>query len=196
VIDNFSVPTRLGALADGLTISRGVPTQVTAPSGQLPVLSVPELRTGAVAKRFVNEGVLGEAHQGIAVEEDVLISLEGAAAGEIFVVPGHFPNFVPSQQVAVIRILDRARLDPWYLGAFLSTESARNQMRRLARGEKVQRIPVKDLDTVTIPLLQISTQSSYGGSYRAYQKAIRAHRATAEHLERMCAADVETTFVP
>ena len=191
-----ATPTRFGALTDALTINRGIPTQVTASRGQLPVLSVPELRTGADAKRFVNEGARTEAHQGIVVEEDVLVSLEGAAAGEIFVVPQDFPGFVPSQQVAVIRIQDRSRLDPWYVGAFLSTESARNQMRRLARGVKVQRIPVKDLDSLTIPLLSLTAQTSYGSYYRAYQKAIRAHRETARHLEAMCATDMEMNFTP
>jgi len=191
---NDATPTRLSELTGALTINRGILTQVTAPHGQLPVLSVPELRTGAAAKRFVNEGALAEAHQGIAVEEDVLVALEGTAAGEIFVVPEDFPIFVPSQQVAVIRIQDRSRLDPWYLGAFLSTESARNQMRRLARGEKVQRIPVKDLHSVTIPLLPALAQSSNGGRHRAYQIAIRAHRETAQHLESMCAAEAEMNF--
>ena len=193
---NDATPTRLSELTDALTIKRGILTQATIPHGQLPVLSVPELRTGAAAKRFVNEEALTEIHQGIAIEEDVLVSLEGAAAGEIFVVPEDFPIFVPSQQVAVIRIRDRTRIDPWFVAAFLSTESARNQMRRLARGEKVQRIPVKDLHTVRIPLLPALAQSSYGSGHRAYQRAIRAHRETAQHLESMCAASAEMNFAP
>lgn len=191
-----ATPTRLGALTDALTINRGIPTQITASHGKLPVLSVPELRTGAAAKRFVDGGGLSAAHHGIVVEEDVLVSLEGAAAGEIFVVPDDFPSFVPSQQVAVIRIQDRSRLDPWFVGAFLSTKSARNQMRRLARGEKVQRIPVKDLDSLTLPLFSPSNQALYGNRYRAYQKAIRAHREIAQHLESMCAAESEMNFAP
>lgn len=187
-------PTRLGKLADALTISRGIPTQVTARHGQLPVLSVPELRTGTPTERFVDEAALADFQQSVAREEDVLISLEGAAAGQVFVVPDGFPSFVPSQQVAVIRIRDRSRLDPWYLGAFLSTTSARTQMQRLARGQKVQRIPVKDLDTVTIPMPTQPEQAAYGRHYKAYQRAIRAHRETAQHLAVMCATDLEMNF--
>ncbi len=182
---------RLGELSDALTISRGIPTQETASSGQLPVYSVPELRTGIDPKRFTNQASLRHGKWSTAAEDDVLIAIEGAAAGEIFVVPDGFPRFVPSQQVAVISVQDRSRLDPWYLGAFLSLTSSRNQMRSLARGQKVQRIPLHDLNTVMISLPPLTQQASYGHHYRVYQRAIRAHREMAQYLEKMCSSNTE-----
>lgn len=186
-------PTRFGDLVDTMTITRGIPTQATASSGQLPVFSVPDLRSGSPAKRFVDPTALNTALDA-ATEGDVLIALEGAAAGEVFVVPEDFPRFVPSQQVAVIRIWNRSRLNPWYLGSFLSTEAAHAQLRRLTRGQKVQRIPLQDLDTLTIPLAPPSAQTSVADQYRACQRAIRAHRETAQHLEKMCDALSELNF--
>lgn len=43
-----------------------------------------------------------------------------------------------------------ARTDPWYLGAWLSTEVGGEQLRRLARGSGIQRIAMKDLSSPTI----------------------------------------------
>ncbi len=188
------IHARLGELSDALTISRGIPTQETVSNGELPVYSVPELRTGAETKRFAHQTSLRNGQWGTAAEEDILIAMEGAVAGEVFVVPDEFPSFVPSQQVAIIRVRDRTRLDPWYLGAFLSLTSSRNQMRSLTRGQKVQRIPLHDLNTVTVPLLPLTAQAPYGQQYRVYQRAIRAHREMSQHLERMCATDTEINF--
>jgi restriction endonuclease S subunit len=130
------------------------------------------------------------------MDEDVLIALEGSAAGEVFVVPEGLPRFAPSQQVAVVRIHDHSTINPWYLGAFLSTETARMQMRRLTRGEKVQRIPVRDLNTVSVPLAPRSTQTAVGDQYRTFQAAIKVHRQTAQHLEDMCTSASEMNFAP
>lgn len=196
MIDNETQFIRLGDLGNAVTVSRGVPTQATNANGPLPVFSVPDLRSGAAPKRFVEPAALSGIASGGVLGEDVLIALEGGSAGEVFVVPEDIPEFAPSQQVAVVRIHDHVTMDPWYLGAFLSTEPARMQMRRLTRGQKVQRIPLRDLDTVSVPLAPRSTQQAIGDQYRTFQAAIRVHRDTAQHLEDMCAAASELSFVP
>ncbi len=187
---------RLGDLGNAVSVSRGIPTQATSASGPVPVFSVPDLRSGAPAKRFVDPAALTDPLHGVVMDEDVLIALEGSAAGEVFVVPEGLPRFAPSQQVAVVRIHDHSTINPWYLGAFLSTETARMQMRRLTRGEKVQRIPVRDLNTVSVPLAPRSTQTAVGDQYRTFQAAIKVHRQTAQHLEDMCTSASEMNFAP
>ncbi len=187
---------RLGDLGSAVTISRGIPTQATSATGPIPVYSVPDLRSGAPARRFVDPAALTHPLHGAAMDEDVLVALEGSAAGDVFVVPDGLPGFAPSQQVAVIRIHDQSTINPWYLGSFLSTEAARMQMRRLTRGQKVQRIPVRDLNTVSVRLAPRSTQTAVGNQYRTFQAAIKVHRQTAQHLEEMCTAASELDFAP
>jgi hypothetical protein len=70
------------------------------------------------------------------------------------------------------------------------------QMRRLTRGQKVQRIPLRDLNTVSIPLAQRSTQTAVGDQYRNFQAAIKVHRQTAQRLEDVCTAASEMDFAP
>lgn len=186
---------RVSELSDVLTISRGIPTKDTAPSGELGVLSVTDLRKGAPAKRFVDRTVLRTSAVRIPNSGDVLIALEGAGVGDSYVIPDGGAEFVPSQQVAVLRIRDRKKLDPWYLGAWLATEGARGQLRRLARGDAVQRIALKDLGSLLIPIWQFEkAQSSTAVPFRAFQDAIKAHRDIAECLESMCALMVEMHF--
>jgi hypothetical protein len=127
-----------------------------------------------------------------------LISLEGASAGDTFTVPEGSAEFVPSQQVAVVRVLDRSALNPWYLGAWLATEEARGQMRRLARGAAVQRIPVNDLAALDLPPWRTTTRgmaaSGIGERFRIFQNAIKTHQDIVEHLESMCSLGIATDF--
>lgn len=191
----MSAPTRIADLADLITVTRGVLSQITGPAGEIPVMSVAELRAGTPPKRFIDGTALAEAGLRIPAAGDTLISLEGAALGETFTVPADFPPFAASQQAAVVHIIDRSRLDPWYLGAWFTTEEARSQLLRLARGAAVQRIPIKDLGTVSIPPLHTGEYQRFvGRSFQTFHEAVKIHRDIAEQLEAMSLLHAEIHF--
>jgi restriction endonuclease S subunit len=86
------------------------------------------------------------------------------------------------------------RLDPWYLGAWLSTDPAQEQLRRLTRGSGIQRIPIKDLSSLAVPLPPIAQQRAISERYLAFEAAIRSHRAVATCLEELRDLDLVTAF--
>lgn len=191
----MSGTVRVGDLPDLITITRGLPTQATAASGEFPVLSVADLRGGSSAKRFVDKSALTEAGLRIPVPGDTLISLEGATAGESFTVPTGSVPFAASQQAAVVHVVDPSKIDPWYLGSWLTTDGARAQMLRLTGGGAVQRIPIKDLGTLAMPEFKSPReQRRIGDHFRLFQEAIKIHRDIAEHLEAMRVLHAEIIF--
>lgn len=152
---------RLGDLVPALTITRGFPTQHATPVGDVRVMSVAALRNDTPPRHFADRDAIQDAGLDPAQPGDILIAVEGGTIGETMVVPDGIDEFIPSQQAATLRINDPASLDPWYLGAWLNTEPAREQIRRLARGTAIQRIPVKDLALLAarIPLFLTSGRS-------------------------------------
>src|SRR5207249_1841050 len=108
--------------------------------GEVRVMSVAALRNAAPPKHYAQRIDLTE--DDIAQPGDVLVAIEGGTVGETLVVPEGLEEFVPSQQAATLRVRDLAHLDPWYLGAWLTSEPATEQLRRLARGLGIQRIPI------------------------------------------------------
>jgi hypothetical protein len=157
-------------------------------------MSIAALRSESVPKHFAQRYDLDELGLGAALPGDVLIAIEGGTIGETLVVPGDHEPFVPSQQVATLRVLDLARLDPWYLGAWLSTDLAAEQLRRLARGSGIQRIAMKDLPTLAVSVPPIELQREIGDRHRAFDSAIRAHRAITRCLEALRSVDLDVTF--
>jgi hypothetical protein len=186
--------TRLADLSNVIAISRGIPTQATASVGELPVLSVTDLRLGSAARRFVDAEVLDDYDLWTPEAGDVLLSIEGGAVGETLVLGEGVAPFVPSQQVAIIHVLDETDLDAWYLGAWLATEPAREQLRRLARGSTIQRIPIKELQTLVIPMPPLEIQRDLGERFLAFETAINAHGAIVTCLEQLRALDLAVAF--
>ncbi|HZQ86077.1 MAG TPA: restriction endonuclease subunit S [Acidimicrobiales bacterium] len=125
---------------------------------------------------------------------DVLVAIEGGTVGETLVVPDGLNEFVPSQQVATLRVHDGTLIDPWYLGAWLTAEPAAEQLRRLARGLGIQRIPIKELSSVVVQVPPIHEQRRIGERFRAFENSIRSHRAVTACLEGLRDADLVVTF--
>jgi len=125
---------------------------------------------------------------------DVLVAIEGGTVGETLVVPDGIGDFVPSQQAATLRVVDATRLDPWYLGAWLAAEPAREQLRRLARGMGIQRIPIKDLGSLIVRVPSLQIQREIGERFRAFETAIQSHRAVTASLEELRDIDLVVTF--
>jgi len=188
-----TVGIRLGDLSD-LTITRGFPTQRAVPEGDVRVMSVAMLRNDAAPKHFAERDAVADLGMDVAQPGDVLVAIEGGTVGESLVVPPGIDEFVPSQQAAMLRVSDPTVLDPWYLGAWLTTDSAREQLRRLARGLGIQRVPLKDLGSLIVQVPPLETQRKIGEQFRAFETAIQSHRAVMGCLEELRSLDLVLTF--
>jgi type I restriction-modification system DNA methylase subunit len=180
---------RLGDLASAVTVSRGFPTQRTVSDGDVPVMSVADLRNSSAPRHFADLDAIDEAGLSFAEPGDVLVAIEGGTVGETMIVAEESVTFIPSQQVAVLRVTDDGVVDPWYLGAWFATEPAREQLRRLARGAGIQRIPVRELGSLVVRLPALWQQRAIGRHFRAFETAVKAHQAVAACLEDL--RDVE-----
>lgn len=185
---------RLADLAQALTISRGFPTQRAAKQGEVRVMSLADLRNQTSPRYYADREAIADAGLELAQPGDVLVSIEGGTVGETLVVPDEFAEFVPSQQAATLRIADTNRLDPWYLGAWLTTEAALEQLRRLARGMAIQRIPIKDLASLIVKVAPLVEQREIGRRFFAFETAIRSHHSVAACLEELRDLDTIVMF--
>jgi hypothetical protein len=184
---------RLGDLVPAaVAITRGFPTQRAVDEGEVRVMSVAALRNAAPPKHYAER--IGLTEDDIAQPGDVLVAIEGGTVGETLVVPEGLEEFVPSQQAATLRVRDLAHLDPWYLGAWLTSEPAAEQLRRLARGLGIQRIPIKELSSLIVRVPPLSEQRAIGERFRAFEAAIQSHRAMSSCLEELRDLDLVVTF--
>lgn len=185
---------RLGDLGAVVTLTKGFPTQRALPEGDVRVMSVAALRNAASPKYFAERDAILDLGLELAQPGDVLVAIEGGTVGETWVVPDGVDEFVPSQQAATLRVVDTSKLDPWYLGAWLATESAREQLRRLARGMGIQRIPIKDLVSLIVRVPPRAEQREIGQRFLAFDTAIQSHRAVTICLEELRDLDLVVTF--
>lgn len=186
---------RLGDMVPlAVEIVRGFPSQRAVTEGDLQVMSIAALRSGSPARHFANRADLTDLNLEVARPGDVLVAIEGGTVGETMVVPEGHDAFVPSQQAATVRVVDVDRLDPWYLGAWLSSDVATEQLRRLARGSGIQRIAMKDLSSFIVSLPPMEHQREIGERFRAFDRSIRAHRKITACMEQLLEADLVVTF--
>lgn len=186
---------RLSELTDVITITRGVPTKDTDPAGKMPVRSVADLRNNAPPRLYAG---LDYIDVGVPLPGDALVAIEGGTVGESFAMGEDVDLFVPSQQVAVFHVRDsgKQQLDPWYLNAWLATEQAREQIRRLSRGAGVHRVPLKALWSLLLPLPPLAVQREIGERFQTFNTAIGCHRALAESLHELLSVNLNLAFAP
>ena len=185
---------RLADLGQVVAITKGFPTQRALPQGDVPVMSIAGLRNQSAPRHFADFADITDLRIDLGRPGDVLVSIEGATVGESLIVQSDFDEFVPSQQVATLRVIDTSTLDPWYLGAWLSTHAAREQLERLARGAGIQRIAMKELSSLTMQMPSLQEQHEIGHRFIAFEKAIRSHRSVTACLEDLRDADLVVTF--
>lgn len=185
---------RLGDLSSVVTICKGFPTQRAQVDGEVRVMSVAALRSGTSPKYFADRDAIREVGMEPAAPGDVLVAIEGSTLGEAYVVSEDDDEFVPSQQVATLKVIDRGKLDPSYLGAWLMTETALERIRRLARGSANQRIPIRDLASLTLMVPSLTDQQEIGRRFLAFETAIQSHRSVMTCLERLLRLDLVATF--
>jgi restriction endonuclease S subunit len=155
---------------------------------------IADLRNGSPPRHFADRVDIEDLALGHAQPGDVLVSIEGGTIGETMVVPAGLDEFVPSQQAATLRVLDARRLDPWFLGAWLSTEQGREQVRRLARGSGIQRIAIKDLSSLVVRVPPRADQQAIGARFRAFENSIQSHRSVAACLAELRDLDLRVIF--
>jgi hypothetical protein len=185
---------RLGDLSSVVTICKGFPTQRAQVDGEVRVMSVAALRSGTSPKYFADRDAIREVGMEPAAPGDVLVAIEGSTLGEAYVVSEDDDEFVPSQQVATLKVIDRGKLDPSYLGAWLMTETALERIRRLARGSANQRIPIRDLASLTLMVPSLTDQQEIGRRFLAFETAIQSHRSVMTCLEQLLRLDLVATF--
>jgi hypothetical protein len=190
----ISEEIRLADLSHALTISKGFPTQRATPEGDVRVMSLAALRNGTAARYFADRDAIHDVALDVAQTGDVLVAVEGGTVGETLVVRDGIDEFVPSQQVATLRVVDAASLDPWYLGAWLTAAPAREQIRRLARGTAIQRIAIRDLGSLIVRVPPLSEQHAIGARFLAFENSIHSHRALASCLEDLRDLDLTAAF--
>ena len=176
---------RLGDLVPALTITKGFPTQRALPEGDVRVMSVAALRNTASPKHFAERDAIADLGLELAQPGDVLVAIEGGTVGETLVVPTASRSSFPLSRRRHCESPTPRRLDPWYLGAWSATEPAREQLRRLARGLGIQRIPIKDLASLIVRVPPLQDQREIGDRFRAFENAIQSHRAVTACLEEL-----------
>ncbi len=184
---------RLGDLTSAVTVTRGFPTNRTAQNG-VPVMSIADIRNDSAPRHYADIDVMLEIGLDFAEPGDVLVAIEGGTVGETLTIVDDSGQFLPSQQAATLRVTDPAVLDPWYLGAWLATEQGREQLRRLARGAAIQRIPISALASLPVLLPPLAQQRTIGRRFVAFENAIQAHRNIAACLEDLCVVDLAVAF--
>lgn len=183
---------RLGDLAT--TITRGFPTNRAVPDGDVPVMSVADLRNNSAPRHFADQDAIEEANLSLAKPGDILVAIEGGTVGETMVVAEESGQFVPSQQVAIVRVTDTAAVNPWYLGAWFATEEARAQLLGLAMGVTIRRIRIGELGSLTVKLLPLSQQRDIGQRFVAFETAIKSHQAVVRCLEDLRGVELVVAF--
>lgn len=191
---SYSPFVRLADLTSAVSISRGFLTAKSAEAGEVPILSVAMIRNQSKARNFTNGATIDDLGMSLAIPGDVLLAIEGGTAGETVVVRDEEGPFVPSQQVATLRVVDGSVLDTWYLGAWMNTDATRDHVRRLARGAAIQRVPIKELGNLTVPLPPLAEQRSIGMRFRSFEESIAGHRAVTACLEELRDVDLAATF--
>lgn len=185
---------RLADLSEAVTITKGFPTHRAAPEGDVRVMSIAALRNQSEPRYFASYEDIQDLKIEFAQSGDVLVSIEGGTIGEAFTVQPDVEEFVPSQQVATLRVLNADVVDPLYLGAWLSTAAAQEQLERLARGMGIKRIAMKELGSLVVRVPDLDTQHEIGRRFIAFEAAIRSHRAVTACLEELRDADLVVSF--
>jgi hypothetical protein len=103
-------------------------------------------------------------------------------------------EFIPSQQMATLRVHDTTMLDPGSLGTWFATKPAREQIRRLSWGTAIQRVAINDLASLTVRLLPLIDQREIGRRLLAFDYAIKAHRVVTACLQELRDLDLVVAF--
>ncbi len=185
---------RLGDLHGAISLRKGFPAQRAGSSGPVPVLSLAAIRNHTPPRYFADWEDIHDLGLEPAQPSDVLIAVEGGTVGEVMVVPQAINEFIPSQQVATLRVVDRTALDPRYLGAWLSSAPGREEITRLARGSGIQRVPFRELASLIVRIPPIADQKEIGERFAAFEDAIRTHREVTSCLEKLRDVDLVVAF--
>ena len=186
-----TVTKRLDQIS-GVSVLRGLPTSRTVSEGDIPVRSIASLRHEERATRFANRDDLGRRQELVVQPGDLLVSIGGPDLGECVVVPDGGDLFIPTQQVAIVRMGTPREVDPWFLAAWFDSEHGRHQLDGLMRSTVVPRVSIDDMARIRIPVPDAEVQERLAKRYRAFEESIEAHRVILADTQRL--KDVELTL--
>ena len=185
---------RLNQVPD-VDIFRGFPSARAASDGEVPVQSLASLRGDEPVTRFVRDDEIGERMREIVMPGDLLVGLSGADMCRVLVVPEGTAPFVPSQQVAVVRLGKLSGVDTWYVAAWLSSRQGRQALDGLVRSTASPRITTADLSRLALPIPNMEKQTLVGERYRLFVASIEAHRAILTKTEQLLEVELTLAFV-
>ena len=177
-----------------LEISRGVVSSRTRQSGPIEVLGLGDLREKRPARRFLALPDLIANKIDVVQNDDVLVGLSGSDIADTWVVQPDRSGFVPSQQAAVLRVLDPSKLDPWFLGAWLRSPVGKRCLQRVVSGASVAHMTLRDLKGIEIALPKIQEQTQIATKFKNYSRAISAHGEVMKNLGELLDIELGIAF--
>ena len=186
------------ALAEisNLKLIKGFPTSRASHAGEIPCRSVSTIKNNDVSKFFTSKEEIGKSDSELSEAQDILISVEGGSAGEILIVTEEMGEFVPSQQVVTLRVVDKKFTDPWYVAAFLSSSVGQTAIDQLSQGVGIKRIPLRNLQDLMLPLPALEEQRKIGGRFHALIDSIAIHKAVINCFQDLLEAQLDLAFYP
>jgi len=170
-------------------IHRGFDTSRSTATGSIAIESVASLRRGDNSPRLTTEDEI--ARQGLEVARvgDVLVTIEGSI-GDVYLVDDVLAPFIPSRQVATIRVSEGSPLNPVFLAAWLGSPEGKRELDTRSRGTTIQRIALREIENIEIPLPPRGLQEQIAHRYVMMQTAIIEHQKAIALLDQLLQFDV------
>jgi type I restriction enzyme M protein len=152
-------PNRM--LAELVTVLRPLP--ISSDEGTVPVMEVgpadfPEFGYAHIPGREIRitEAALAKGQRQFLRPLDIAITIKGSV-GRVAIFPpeidvGESAGWVAGQSCLVLRVEDRAIIDPRVLFSFLKSEIGQIQLRQIVSGASVPLIQLRELEKIRIPL--------------------------------------------
>ena len=118
------------------------------------------------------------------LQEGDLILMRTGAASKIAVFENAFDKPVVLSANLFVCRLKRDMIDPWYLKAFLESESGKSLIASIAIGAIIKSISIKSLADMLIPLPPLRLQKKIGKDFRKKFSRLRELKKDCERLSR------------
>ena len=118
------------------------------------------------------------------LQEGDLILMRTGAASKIAVFENAFDKPVVLSANLFVCRLKRDMIDPWYLKAFLESESGKSLIASIAIGAVIKSISIKSLADMLIPLPPLRLQEKIGKDFRKKFSRLRELKKDCERLSR------------
>ena len=172
-------------LAELVTVLRPLPT--SGSEGTVPVMEVgpadfPDFGYAHIPGREIRitEAALAKGKRQFLRPLDIAITIKGSV-GKVAIFPpeinaGECAGWVAGQSCLVLRIEDKANIDPRVLFSFLKSEIGQAQLRQIVSGASVPLIQLRELEKIRIP---IPEQIEQARTIETFEKIVEIERLVA-----------------